>query len=364
MTGAGDGAPSVPDIRPVVAMRPNNRSVWVFGIGLALAIALLFYALESRRQTAAAPAIVASGEDVESMISAPPDLSIPLLNPPEGSEVVPQIIRPSDVSRSRSGAATSPPPQPAVPNFQAPVGSLPLGSPLVGGDYLPPAAQTPPVTSGPQVVYDAATSQGSSSTEQEAVPGKKGEERVRARRFTNPSTTVPKGTIIQAVLETALDSTRPGFARAIISRDVFSFDGSKILIPKGSRLIGEYDADLASGQKRALIQWQRLMRPDGVVINIDSPAADPLGRAGVSGKVNTHFLERFSGAILQSALDVGVQIAARRATRDTVILALPGSTQGIVGASPEKIQPTLKVKQGASVSVFVARDLDFTSVGS
>jgi type IV secretion system protein VirB10 len=198
--------------------------------------------------------------------------------------------------------------------------------------------------------------------------GDKAGERVEARRFLNPTTTVPKGTIVQAVLETALDSTRAGFARAIVSRDVYGFDGSRVLISKGSRLIGEYKADLTDGQSRALIQWDRLTRPDGVIINLDSPSADPLGRAGVKGKVNSHFFAKFGGAILQSALDVGSQVATNKIASGTVVYALPslsglrGATQSNGLVAQDKIQPTLTVKQGTSVSVFVARDLDFTSV--
>lgn len=171
-----------------------------------------------------------------------------------------------------------------------------------------------------------------------------------------------QGAILQAVLETALDSTRAGPARAIISRDVRSFDGTRVLIQRGSRLYGEYKADLSSGQNRALIQWQRLMRPDGAVIELDSPSADPLGRAGVKGKVNTHFFERFGGAILQSTLDLGVALATRNVTNGTIVVGLPGSMPQITATQPDQVKPTLKVPQGAAVSVFVARDLDFTKV--
>lgn len=191
---------------------------------------------------------------------------------------------------------------------------------------------------------------------------KAGDGRISAARFTNPSTTVPQGAVIQAVLETALDSNRPGFARAVVTRDVFSFDGSRVLIQRGSKLFGEYKADLALGQNRALIQWHRLTRPDGVIIDIDSPSADPLGRAGVKGKVNSHFFTRFGSAILQSFLDVGVQLAARKATGDTIIVGLPGSMPQVTVAKPDEVKPTLTVKEGTSVSVFVVHDLDFTEV--
>jgi type IV secretion system protein VirB10 len=142
------------------------------------------------------------------------------------------------------------------------------------------------------------------------------------------------------------------------------FDGTRILIPRGSRLYGEYTADVTSGQKRALIRWQRLTRPDGVIVDLDSPSADPLGRAGVEGKVDSHFFARFGSAILQSVLDIGVGLATRQVTDDAVIVALPGSTQQVTGQLQQttQVQPTLRIRQGASVSVFVARDLDFSSV--
>lgn len=196
-----------------------------------------------------------------------------------------------------------------------------------------------------------------------AVAVASGSTRTRAARLAGQRTTVPQGTLILAVLETALDSTRPGQARALVSRDVRGFDGSRVLIPRGSRLYGEYRADLAPGQNRALVQWTRLVRPDGVTIAIDSPAADALGRAGIRGKVNSHFLERFGGALLQSSLDLGVSLASQSIGDGSVIL-LPRGGQGVgSGFAPQQqIRPTLTVRQGTRVTVFVARDLDFASV--
>jgi type IV secretion system protein VirB10 len=198
--------------------------------------------------------------------------------------------------------------------------------------------------------------------QQAMAPAPEAGSRVTASRLANPSLTVPQGAIIAAVLETALDSTRPGAARAIVSRDVRSFDGSRVLVPRGSRLYGEYAADVSSGQNRALITWSRLTRPDAVIINLDSPSADPLGRAGVRGKVDSHFFARFGSAILQSVLDIGVGLATRSTSDNAVIVALPGSSQQVTASQPTQVQPTLRIQQGTSVSVFVSRDLDFSTV--
>ncbi|MEL7218310.1 MAG: TrbI/VirB10 family protein, partial [Pseudomonadota bacterium] len=194
-----------------------------------------------------------------------------------------------------------------------------------------------------------------------AAAGNAATSRVTAGRLRNPARTIPQGTVIPAVLETALDSTRAGGVRALVQRDIAGFDGTRVLIPRGSRLYGEYEADLRSGQNRALVQWTRLIRPDGVTIALDSPSSDPLGRAGVRGKVDSKFLQRFGGALLQSVLDIGVGLAVNQAT-DGVIVALPGSTQNVQVTDQQRVQPTLKVKHGSSVSVFVARDLDFSTV--
>ena len=107
-----------------------------------------------------------------------------------------------------------------------------------------------------------------------------------------------------------------------------------------------------------MISWTRLVRPDGMMIAIDSPAVDPLGRGGVHASVNTHFFERFTGALLQSVVNFGQIFASRRATG--AVIVTPGSSgAGSAGIQPGTIPPTLTVPAGTSISVFVAHDLDF-----
>jgi type IV secretion system protein VirB10 len=336
------------DVRPVVRTSgTRDRGPWIFGILLLLGGAVLFSALSSRRD-ALSNSTLPTGQG-GGLISAPPPLGLPSAYPdyvyPDGQRF--RVARPSLVA-----APDVPSPQVVTRIVERP--SAPAMSPDDIATILAQqgrAAEPQPIAPPPQ--YAAATQTFDS------------DERVAAGRLVNPSLTVPKGTIVAAVLETALDSSRPGAVRAIVSRDVKSFDGSRVLIPRGSRIYGEYNSDVNSGQKRALIRWQRLTRPDAVVIDLDSPAADPLGRAGVEGKVNSHFFARFGSAILQSVLDIGVGLATRSVTRDgTVIVGLPGSTQQVTGQLQQQtqVQPTLRVRQGTSVSVFVARDLDFSTV--
>ena len=335
--------------RPMVARKLSNRGVWVFAAAAAIGATMLFAVLEARRTDPNLDPLQPSQIAGEGMIAPPPPLTIPEFQPsaelalaPSGpwGPSVPPYAQPAP-------AATVPAVRPTV-RLQAP-----RYTPAPSPNYYP----APPPPSGPVAVYQAPI------TPPGAVESpSKDNSRVKAGFFANPSLTIPQGAVIQAVLETALDSTRAGPARAIVSRDVRSFDGTRVLIPRGSRLYGEYKADLSPGQNRAMIQWTRLMRPDGVVIALDSPSADPLGRAGVKGKVNSHFFARFGNTLMQTVLNLGIGYATNEATKGTVILGLPGSVQNVATPQSETIRPTLKVAQGTPVSVFVARDLDFSEV--
>ena len=184
----------------------------------------------------------------------------------------------------------------------------------------------------------------------------------KAVKMANPSSTVPQGALIAAVMETAINSDLPGYARALVSRDVKSFDGTRIVIPRGSRLIGQYKSGLATGVTRAFVIWNRLIRPDGVSIQLASPATDEEGQAGLAGHVDNHFAKRFGAAILLSIInDLATNANAR--TSNTIVIGTASQAQGIAQdalTSDAKIPPTIKVAQGTAIAVFVARDLDFT----
>lgn len=189
---------------------------------------------------------------------------------------------------------------------------------------------------------------------------------VRAERMSGLDRLVPQGAIIGAVMETALNSDQPGYVRAIIQRDVYSFDNSAVLIPAGTRLIGQYKSGVAQGASRVFVLWTRLIRPDGVSIDLASPAVDELGRGGIGGKVNRHFLQRFGGAILTSVLTGAINAgAAALAGGSTIIVGSAGQAASLASQASrsEDIPPTITTRQGARVRIFVARDLDFSRVG-
>lgn len=174
---------------------------------------------------------------------------------------------------------------------------------------------------------------------------------------------VPQGAVIPAVMETAINSDLPGLARAMVVRDVKSFDGSTVLIPRGSRVIGQYKSGLALGASRVFVIWTRVIRPDGVSVQIGSPAADPLGRGGLEGKVDRHFFTRFGGSILTSVLSAGVAAVSNSRANSQIYIGSMSEAANLANAAKgTNTSPTIKTPQGAPVTIFVARDLDFSGV--
>lgn len=176
---------------------------------------------------------------------------------------------------------------------------------------------------------------------------------------------IPQGAVIPAVMETAVNSDLPGWARAMVTRDIKSFDASTVLIPRGSRVIGQYRSGAAQGASRVFVIWTRVIRPDGVSIQIASPAADPLGRGGLEGQVDRHFFSRFGGSILMSVLNAGVAAVGNARSTSQIYIGSAVDAANLAGAvtrTDGKIAPTIQTAQGAPVTIFVARDLDFSSV--
>jgi type IV secretion system protein VirB10 len=185
----------------------------------------------------------------------------------------------------------------------------------------------------------------------------------RATAMQNLDAIVPQGAVIPAVMETAINSDLPGLARAMVTRDVKSFDGSTVLIPRGSRVIGQYKSGVALGASRVFVIWTRVIRPDGVTIQIGSPAADPLGRGGLEGTVNRHFFTRFGGSILMSVLNAGVAAVSNVRTNSQIYIGSATEAANLANsAKPSTTSPTIQTPQGAPVTIFVARDLDFSGV--
>ena len=223
----------------------------------------------------------------------------------------------------------------------------------------------------------------------------------RATKNNRIDALVAQGTFIRGVLETAVQSDLPGMVRATVTENVWSFDGRRVLIPAGSRLIGEYKSGIAQGQTRVFVVWTRLLRSDGVSVQLGSNGADDLGRAGNAGFVDNHYVERFGAAIMLSIVGGAAQFLSAYGqntngygngtvitTTDPVTgivtqtqtgvnqnqlslqarqIAAQNVSQTLTNIAQEalrnsiNIPPTIYLDQGSRIIVFVRRDLDFSS---
>lgn len=195
---------------------------------------------------------------------------------------------------------------------------------------------------------------------------------VSAKRLPHPTLTVPAGEMIPATLETAINSELAGMVRAITTRDIFALSGSKLLIPKGSTLVGQFNTAITQGQSRLFIVWNRLQMTNGIIVTLNSPSSDPIGRAGQGADyVDRHFFERFGTGALLSVL--GAYTATGGVNGQDEYNSMAQYRMNIAGSFHQtanqtlqqdmQTKPTLQINQGASINVFVAHDLDFYRVG-
>ena len=295
-----------------------------------------------------------------------------------------------------------PPPPPPPPAEEVDTTEFKVPPPPVPGAPPPPQeAAEPPVEEFPErfrsklVVVDNATTNGQGnltgnggegltvagedrSSKCLAAASSIGDRGAKAKKIERIDALVPEGTLIPGILETAIVSDLPGQVRAIVSQDVYSFDGRRILIPTGTRLIGEYQSEITRGQTRIFVVWTRMLRDDGVSVRLNSIGADSLGRAGLTGRVDKKFRERFGAAILLSIVGAGASYLtgygseaaagdsddaqdAEELARETLAQTFSDMANRALGDSL-RIPPTISVSQGERIFVFVRQDLDFSTM--
>ena len=185
------------------------------------------------------------------------------------------------------------------------------------------------------------------------------------------------GFVIPATMISGINSDLPGQVMAQVSQNVWdSATGRFLLIPQGTRLIGAYSSDVAYGQERVLMAWQRLIFPDGKALDIRAmPGADGGGYAGFADKVNNHWFRTISSAILMSGVIAAVDMSQndrnsnnesdRQRANDALSEALGqtlGQTLGQIISKNLNVAPTLEIRPGYRFNVMVIKDLTLPGV--
>ena len=185
----------------------------------------------------------------------------------------------------------------------------------------------------------------------------------QARALPDRNFLVAAGTFIPCVLQTAMDSSQPGFVTCIIPRNIYSDNGRVVLMEIGTQVFGEYQGGLNRGQYRLFVLWSRAVTPRGIAIDVASPATDALGRSGFDGRVNNFFWQRFGAALLfslvEDAATVGAEAVGNSASNTTRV---PSDAASTILQQNSQIKPVLRKNQGEDVGITVAQDFDFSTV--
>jgi type IV secretion system protein VirB10 len=235
-------------------------------------------------------------------------------------------------------------------------GQMPSGA-LLGG----PAMASPAALAGPAAGGGLFGGQLQGS----ATP------KVAASMLGNRSLTLPKGTAFTCALKTKVISAVSGLVGCQVQRNVFSDDGRVLLIERGSHLDGEYRiASVRPGTVRIPVLWTRIRTPLGVTVDIDSPGTGQLGESGIDGYVDNRWGERIGAAMLLSLIDDSVKLVIQNqaSDRQADTIVLPSTTANTSKLAEKVLDSTINIppliyqNQGGIVGIYVARDVDFSSV--
>ena len=396
MTDGTERAPEVtPDLR-LRAERPRvtrlSRKVLIGlggAVGLAVAAALI-YALQTRHGDQATKELYTTENrtTAEGVTALPRDYTgIPRLGPPLPGDLGRPILNAQN--QGQPNPPTGPLPQPGVTpeeqrrlqeidaarlsklfastQFRAVMPSLPppATAGTTPGTTLAVPVEAPPV--------DPNAVQNMQDRKLAFVSGPVDRRTVSADRLANPASpyVVQAGTVIPAALITGIHSDLPGQVTAQVTEHVYDTPTGKfLLIPQGSRLIGQYDSQVAFGQKRVLLVWNRIMLPDGKSIVLErQQGADAQGFSGLEDEVDYHWWDLAKAAALSTLLGIGTELGSSDEESDLVRALRRGSQDSINNTGQQlvrrqlNIQPTLTIRQGFPVRVIVNRDLVFTPYG-
>lgn len=351
---------------PVAGAPSRERSIGTkFGIMVLIGVVVLgfiwFNALYSHRAaTQPVGAATAYGNGGEPYIQPPAAVPAPATS---------NLPQPSPASSSSSFLGGSQQQSPA----QAPIMAFSGADDMV--PPAPPASAPAPSdtaqTDGPSTLPGTDKSPLAARLQATVMDGEK------ASVLRNPAMVITEGTMIPCILQTAIESELPGLVTCVVPLDIRGSTGDVVLLDRGTKIVGQIQTGLLQGQDRVFVDWTRAETPDHVIVTLDSPGSDELGRAGLAGAVDNHFWQRFGGALMLTLVQGGLQAATieaagqggsnstTQAAASGFVYAGQSNGQQIANTALENsinIAPTLSKNQGDTVSLIVAHDLDFSSV--
>ncbi|CAH0355384.1 MULTISPECIES: TrbI/VirB10 family protein [Sphingomonadaceae] len=374
---------------PPRVMRLSRKALAVMGVAAGLGIGgSLIYALRPPGEKAAqelyntdsrttADAITSGPKDYgQTPRLGPPlpgDLGRPIVSAQQRGDAVPVPVPPVGAQPDpRAQAAEAARQRAAQERDAARTSAVFLGSGGGASSSAAPALPSLAVASPATPAAGDTAAQSDQAAKRAFMAQAANQRTVSVERLTAPASPniVQAGSIIPAALITGVRSDLPGQITAQVTANVYdSPTGRILLIPQGARLIGEYDSEIAAGQTRVLLAWDRLIMPDGRSIVLErQPGADGAGFAGLQDRVNQHWGNLLKAAAVSTLLGVGAELGAD--SEDDLTRALRRGSQDTINQTGQQIvrrqlnvQPTLTIRPGHPLRVILTRDLVLEPTG-
>ena len=367
---------------PPRVMRLSRKALAAIGVVASLGIGgSLIYALKPAGEKEAKELYSTDSRATsETITSGPRDYSHPPLPGDLGGPIVSAQQRGENVPVPPVGAQPDPRAQAEEAARQrisqerdaARMSGVFLGGGSAGAAAMPSLPNLAIATPDAAAPQPADSAQGDQAAKRAFMAQASSQRTVSVERLVAPASPniVQAGSIIPAALITGIRSDLPGQITAQVTANVYdSPTGRILLIPQGARLIGEYDSEIAAGQTRVLLAWDRLIMPDGRSIVLErQPGADAAGYAGLQDRVNQHWGNLLKAAAVSTLLGVGAELGAD--SEDDLTRALRRGSQDTINQTGQQIvrrqlnvQPTLTIRPGHPLRVVLTRDLVLEPVG-
>ena len=376
--------------RPEMRLRPNRAPVMqlsrkvLFALGLVAAVAIasaLFFALQPHRQIAGSELYNTDNRTTpDGLSNLPRDYAglpknIPQLGPPLPGDLGRPILSAGAGNAGALSPASAPDPEKQrIAREQEAARVSHLFATINVRQTLPSAPNAPGLSPVAATPGSGANELPSQDHKLAFLNGNVDRRTVSPDRISAPASpyVLQAGAVIPAALLTGLSSDLPGQVTAQVTEDVYDSPTGKFrLIPQGARLIGQYDSQVAFGQTRALLVWNRLIMPNGRSIVLErQPGADAEGYAGLEDEVDNHWGTLFKAAILSTLLSVGSEVGTSGNEDDLIRAIRRGGADSVnqigqhIVARSLNVQPTITIRPGFPVRVLVTRDLVLDPYGS
>ena len=248
---------------------------------------------------------------------------------------------------------------------------------VASGAELQSAAGNAPGMMSPEAYARAMMAANGHGEAQQSAPTPARTVVASAQPLANPDTLLLRGTYIRCIMETRIVTDVPGFTSCVVTEPVYSVNGRRLLLPKGSKISGTYESANISGPRVAVV-WDRITTPAGIDVNMASPGVDNLGGAGHPGDYDAHWASRISSALLVSLISDAFKYAGAKHGPESTVVTNSGTEviqpyESNTARAMERLAEqavdrsmsrpaTVTINQGTVVNVYVARDVDFSPV--